>query len=92
MAALPRRRGRQGRSLHVQPGLLLAELRARLAPLSLGATDAATIHGCVEPILSNAEIFTVNLFDLGLGEKVKRMLAEEFAGPGTVRATIEKYA
>lgn len=63
-----------------------------LAPLSLGATDAATIHGCVGPILSNAEIFTVNLFDLGLGEKVKRMLAEELAGPGTVRATIEKYA
>lgn len=82
----------RGEAFTSSPGPLLAELRARLAPLSLGATDAATIHGCVEPILSNAEIFTVNLYDLGLGEKAKRMLAEELAGPGTVHATIEKYA
>lgn len=82
----------RGEAFTSSPGPLLAELQVHLAPLSLGATDAATIHGCVGPILSNAETFTVNLYDLGLGEKVKRMLAEELAGPGTVRATIEKYA
>ena len=42
-------------------------------------------------ILENANIFGVNLYDAGLGEKVAGYYSELCAGPGAVRATLKKY-
>ena len=49
------------------------------------------MHDAVAPILSNKEIFVVDLYEVGLGEKVEGMLLEELAAPGAVAATIKKY-
>ena len=81
----------RGEAFTPSPDPLLAQLQARLAPLALGVTDARTIHEAVAPVLSNKEIFVVDLYEVDLGEKVERMLAEQLVGPGAVRATIEKY-
>ncbi|MDR2471036.1 MAG: mannitol dehydrogenase family protein [Treponema sp.] len=44
----------------------------------------------LEPILSNAEYFGVNLYKAGLGEKVENYFAELMAGPGAVRTVLNR--
>ncbi len=45
----------------------------------------------LKPILSNASIFGVNLYEIGLGDKVEGFFKEMIAGKGAVRSTLEKY-
>ena len=49
------------------------------------------MHKVLEPILSNVKIFGVNLYEVGLGETVEGIFAELIAGPGAVRATLERH-
>ena len=49
------------------------------------------VDGKLRPILTNANIFGVDLYQAGLGEKIEEMFREEIAGPGAVRATLRKY-
>lgn len=81
----------EGNEFVCSPDPLLDELQANLADVKPGCTDAALVHEAVTPILSNAEIFDCNLYDLGLGEKIEGLFLEELAGTGAVRATIKKY-
>ena len=81
----------EGNAFAPSPDPLLATMQGYLAGLSLGTTDAAAIHAAVEPILSNADIFGANLYEIGLGEKVEGFFAELNAGSGAVAATIAKY-
>ena len=41
--------------------------------------------------LSNANIFGIDLYQAGIGDKIEEMFKEEIAGPGAVRATLKKY-
>ena len=45
----------------------------------------------LKEILSNKNIFGVNLYEAGLAEKVEGFYKELCAGPGAVRATLKKY-
>ena len=45
----------------------------------------------LKPILSDAAIFGVDLYECGLAEKVIGYFKELIAGPGAVRATLKKY-
>lgn len=45
----------------------------------------------IKPILSNEELFGVNLYEVGLGEKIEGYFNEMTSGTGAVRATLEKY-
>ncbi|MBO5503484.1 MAG: mannitol dehydrogenase family protein, partial [Lachnospiraceae bacterium] len=45
----------------------------------------------LRPILTNANIFGIDLYEAGLGEKIEEMFREEIAGAGAVRATLKKY-
>ena len=73
------------------PDPLLSELQPQVKPLHLGLNDVRVLHEAVGPILSNKDIFVVDLYEVGLGEKVEGMLAELLAGEGAVAATIAKY-
>ena len=81
----------KGEAFACSPDPLLDELQGHLAGIALGCADAAAVHAAVEPILSNKEIFTLDLYTVGLGEKVEAMLLEQLAGPGAVAATIKRY-
>ena len=50
-----------------------------------------TYTGQLKAILSNANIFGIDLYEAGIGDKVEAMFLEEIAGPGAVRATLKKY-
>lgn len=65
---------------------LLETLQAALEGVSLGDQTSN-----VKSILSNEVIFNVNLYEIGLGEKIEGMFYEMLAGTGAVRSTLEKY-
>ena len=69
---------------------MLDTLTEALQDVKLG-DGAEKIHESLCPILSNANIFGMNLYEAGLGEKIEALFAEEIAGPGAVRATLKKY-
>lgn len=68
---------------------LLAELQAIVAPLEVreGAQDMS----CLKALYSRRDVFGVDLYEVGLGERIEGMAAELFAGPGAVRRTLHKY-
>ena len=45
----------------------------------------------LKTILSNANIFGVNLYEAGLADKVEKFYHELSAGPGAVRTVLKKY-
>ena len=46
---------------------------------------------CLKQLYSREDIFGVNLYEIGLGERIESMAAELFAGTGAVRSTLHKY-
>lgn len=81
----------EGKAFGPSPDPDLEGLQQALSGLALGKADAAAVHAACAPILSNANIFGIDLYPSGLGAKVEQMLLEELSGPGAVRQTIERY-
>lgn len=79
----------EGRAFEQSPDPRLEECKAYVQGMSLGSTG--DVHKALEPLLSDASIFAVNLYEAGLGEKVEEMFAELAAGTGAIRATLKKY-
>ena len=68
---------------------LLDELMGYVKDVKLGDTSLDT--SILKPILSNDKIFAVNLYEVGLGEKIEGMFLELIAGKGAVRDTLKRY-
>lgn len=81
----------EGNEFIPSPDPLLSEMQQHLAGIELGCQDADAVHAAAQPILSNANIFGADLYQIGLGEKVEGMFLEMLAGAGAVRKTIQKY-
>lgn len=79
-----------GEPMVLSPDPMLDGLTATMASVSLGCADPAALHESVAPILSNDRIFGCDLYEAGLGGRVEGLLAEMLAGPGAVRATLER--
>lgn len=79
----------EGNEFELSPDPLLPTLQPVISRLSLGQTD--NLHDVLKEILSNDKIFGLNLYEVGLGEKVEALFAELNAGPGAVRSTLKKY-
>ena len=79
----------EGKAFTPSPDPLLAELQAIVAPLEVkeGAQDMS----CLKALYSRKDVFGVDLYEVGLGERIEGMAAELFAGPGAVRRTLHKY-
>ncbi len=78
-----------GKPFERSPDPLLAQLDPHLAGLRLG--DAGPFHAALRPILSDAGVFGVDLYEAGLGEMVEAYFAEMMAGVGAVRATLRRH-
>lgn len=78
-----------GNMMTLSPDPMLEEMQAKLAGIKLG--DKGPFDATIKPILANANIFGVDLVELGLDQKVISFFTELVAGPGAVRATLEKY-
>lgn len=77
-----------GKPFACSPDPLLEAMQAHLAGMTLGGEiDAEKLR----PILSDASVFAVDLYECGLACKVIDYFKELMAGPGAVRATLKKY-
>ncbi len=68
---------------------LLEELQAQLFPVTIGYSG--DIHKMIEPILSNENIFGINLYTASLGERIEKYFAELIRENGAVRSVLEQY-
>jgi fructuronate reductase len=78
-----------GQAMTLSPDPMLEELQAILADIKLG--DQGPFDATLQPILANANIFGVDLVQLGLAKKVIDFFNELVVGPGAIRKTLVKY-
>jgi fructuronate reductase len=77
-----------GNPFELSPDPLLGDVCPHVADIKLGDTQ---IGDKLRPILSDARIFAVDLYQVGLGEMVENYFLELIAGVGAIRATLDKY-
>ena len=81
-----------GNAFEPSPDPLLEEAQKYVAEFKLGESySEAAITEKVMPLLKNAQIFGVDLEEVGLAGKVISFFAELIAGVGAVRETLKKY-
>jgi fructuronate reductase len=93
-----------GHSMEISPDPLLLPLNSHMRHVKLVPADYQPdavdsdlppinhdYRERIRPILEDAAIFGVNLYEAGLGELVADMLGELIAAPGAVRKTLQKY-
>ena len=78
-----------GQPFTLSPDPLIESVKPYVEGFRLGQTD--DVEPAVRPVLENAKIFGVNLYEAGLAPLVCQYLQEMLAGTGAVRATLEKY-
>ena len=76
-----------GQSFELSPDPMASELTALLKDIKLGAPE--TYNGQLKAILSNENIFGIDLYKAGIGDKIEALFVEEIAGVGAVRATLK---
>nr|MBQ8244347.1 mannitol dehydrogenase family protein [Oscillospiraceae bacterium] len=78
-----------GEAFEPSPDPLLAELQQIVAPLEV--REGAQDFSCLKALYTRTDVFGVDVYAIGLGEKIEGMVAELYAGPGAVRKTLHKY-
>ncbi len=79
----------QGQAFDISPDPMLDTVTKHLQDIRVG--DSGSFSDNLKPILSDEQIFGVNLYEVGLGEKVEAYFAELISSTGAVRKTLEKY-
>lgn len=78
-----------GNNFELSSDPMIPELTKLLNGIDVGKAESYT--GQLKPILSNANIFGINLYEAGIGEKIEKMFTELIEGVGAVRKVLEKY-
>ena len=79
----------RGEPMPLSDDPLLPELRAQLAGIELGRPES--VGDKLDPILKNSLIFGSDLTATPLADRIREYFLEELAGPGAVRATLQKH-
>ena len=79
----------QGKDFELSPDPMLSELKEKLNGIELRKPES--VGDKLKPILKNRNIFGIDLYQAGLGEKIENILKEELVGVGAVRKTLKKY-
>lgn len=81
-----------GNEFTLSPDPLLDTVCPYVAEFKLGEEKSVSdIEAKIRPVLENTKIFGVNLYEVGMAEKVCGYFKELTAGIGAVRATLKKY-
>ncbi len=78
----------EGETFELSPDPFLEDLQKYVSGIKLGDKPEA---GCLKELLTREDIFGVDLYKAGLGEKIEGMFAELVAGKGAIRETLQKY-
>ena len=79
----------KGKTFELSPDPMLDELKALLSDIEWNKKES--YKGQLKPLLSNANIFGVDLYKAGLGEKIESLFVEELAGSSAVRETLRRH-
>ena len=79
----------EGREMPLSPDPMLDELTRCLWGVKQGSSQYN--EDGLQHILSNKQIFGINLYEVGLGEKIEGYFKELISGRGAVRKTLQKY-
>lgn len=77
----------KGNEMELSPDPLLEALRGYLASVKFG--DPESVKGALRPILSSSQLFRVDLYEVGLGERIEGYFKRMIKGVGAVRETLE---
>ena len=78
-----------GNEFTLSPDPMLDEVRPYVADIKLG--DSFDADAKLKDILSNAKIFGINLYEVGLAELTCQYFPEMTRKPGAVMETLQKY-
>ena len=78
-----------GETFEISEDPMHATICPIVAEIKLG--EETDIEEIVRPILSNRNIFGVDLYEVGLSDIVINYFREMLAGPGAIRETLKKY-
>ena len=78
-----------GKAFEPSPDPLLSELQAVVAPLEV--KEGEQDFSCLKQLFSRKDVFGVDLYEAGLGQRIEAMAAQLYAGPGAVRKTLHQY-
>lgn len=79
----------EGNKFELSPDPLLDTVCPYVAGFKLG--EEADVEGALKPVLENAKIFGVNLYEVGMADKVCAYFKEMIAGTGAVRRALERH-
>jgi fructuronate reductase len=78
----------QGEEMKLSPDPLLQEVQEYMKNVRFGQPDS--VGDNLQPILSNKKIFGVDLYEVGLGEKIEEFFKRLIKEKGAVRATLHQ--
>lgn len=78
-----------GKEFELSPDPLLSKVCPHVENIKLG--DEIDVHKALSPILSDASIFGINLYEAGVGELTEEYFSELIKEKGAVRSTLIKY-
>ncbi len=82
----------EGKAFEPSPDPLLEDAQKFVSGFALGTVPSAEdTKKALLPLLTNRQIFGVDLEEIGLADKVVDFFRQEIAGVGAVRATLKKY-
>ena len=79
----------QGQPFELSPDPAIPDLKAQLAGLRYGEPES--MGDALKPLLKNTNIFGIDLYEAGIGEKIEQMVREMLEGDGAVRRTLKKW-
>jgi fructuronate reductase len=79
----------QGQEMNLSTDPLLANLQNAISQVKFGQPQS--VKNNLQSILANEKLFGLNLYQIGLGEKIEGYFQEMIAGKGAVRNTLKKY-
>ena len=77
-----------GEKFELSPDPMLDDLTAMLKDVIWN--NPSSYKGQLKAILSNENIFGIDLYKAGIGEKIEEIFVDELKGPGAVRETLQK--
>lgn len=79
----------RGNNFELSPDPLLSSLTPIISKVKMGSEE--NVHEALSEILTKESIFGVDLYKVGLGEKIENYFKELIASKGSVRETLKKY-
>ena len=79
----------EGKTYNLAPDPMAEEVVERLSSIKYGHPES--VGNSLNWILSNKNLFFIDLYEAGIGDIIEEIFRKEIVGPGSVRKTIKEY-